>query len=218
MAPYLKAKLNFINILIRKLIDKMVLDLEEDAKLMIELQLIPPKPFVYLANRSSGVYWDLWLQDLNVYFDACGIKSDNKRINILFNLAGSHAKEVYKSSIEAKENDDYEAVLVILNAYYRPKRTKIYEEFIFYKMRQGKRESLSHFYNRLKSQASLCCWTGDRLDDQLKLQITRGCRSLKLQESILLNLKDNGTVADIFSLASDIEISKLISTLFLNKQ
>ena len=196
----------------------MVLDREEDSKLIVELQLLPPKPIVYVANRSSGVKWDMWLQELNIYFDACGIRSDIQRIGVLFNLAGSHSKQVYKASAEANKNDDYEAVVSILTAFYQgPKRNMIYQAFVYFKMRQGKRESLNEFHIRLKSQARLCGWTGDMLDDQLKLQITRGCKCLKLKESILLNLKDDGTMDDIFSLARDIEISKLISSLSLNK-
>ena len=83
----------------------------------------------------------------------------------------------------------------------------MHQVFLFYEMKLSKQESLDDFHVRLRLQNALCGWKDDRLDDELKIQLIRGCKSLKLEEDIR-KLNDSQKVADILTLARASEAAK----------
>ena len=141
------------------------------------------------------------------YLNACGVKSEIQMIGILFNVAGERVREIYKTSAAAKDDDDFKAVVKILTDHFKPKSALMYQASLFYEMRQSKQESLDDFHVRLRLQTALCGWKDDRLDDELKIQLIRGCKSLKLKEDIL-KLDDSKKVADILTFARASEAAK----------
>ena len=126
----------------------MVLDRDADLKKVVTLSMTQPKTFVYEDNTSIGAKWEMWLAEYEAYLDACGVKADIQKIGILWSITGNSVRDIYRTSTKKKEDDEYNAVIAILNEHFKSKTNKLYEVFKLSEMKQGKQEMLEDFHIR----------------------------------------------------------------------
>lgn len=80
--------------------------------------------------------------------------------------------------------DEYEQALMKLSEFFEPKQNTTYERHVFRQLKQSKGERIDMFIMRLREQAERCEF-GDRLEENIRDQITSGCYSDVLQRKIL---------------------------------
>ena len=73
----------------------------------------------------------------------------------------------YLLSTEQNRNETYEKVKRKLNHHFIPKQNKQHAWYLFYRMRQENKETITEYPMRLKEQAESCEFSEDRILGQL---------------------------------------------------
>jgi len=151
----------------------------------VPLTLMPPAAFKLDddSKRTAGTRWPAWCRDLDTYVTASGVKDGGQKRALLLYTMGPATREVY-STLDEKDDDDYEAIKKKLSDHFAPLKNLDFEKFAFSQLRQSKREPVNEYIVRLRV-ASMKCELGTSCDEEIKRQIIRGCASSKLRQHIL---------------------------------
>jgi hypothetical protein len=139
------------------------------------------KPF-NPEGEDVGQRWTIWLERFELYLKVKKVAEDDRMVHLLF-YAGEFVHEKYRSL--KKVGDDYDAVVVTLNAVFNPPVNKQMNVFKFQNLKQFDGEPFDDFVSRLRSCVTTCGFGAADLDGQLKSQIIQGCLSDKLRRSAL---------------------------------
>jgi len=150
------------------------------------LNLSSPQPFEY-DNDSRGtasIRWTSWLKDMELYFEACNIDHKPQQKAILLHLVGDQTRQIYYA--KETNHDDYNDVKRILTDHFTPLVNVEFEVFKFGELKQKEGEALDDFVVRLQTQARSCNFgNGNAINAEVKKQIIRGGRCVKLRQRIL---------------------------------
>ena len=132
------------------------------------------------SKRTAGTRWPAWCRDLDTYVTASGVKDGGQKRALLLYTMGPATREVY-STLDEKDDDDYEAIKKKLSDHFAPLKNLDFEKFAFSQLRQSEREPLDEYIVRLRV-ASMKCDFGTSCDEEIERQIIRGCASSKLRQ------------------------------------
>lgn len=164
-----------------------------------------PQPFDFKTEDGNlAIDWKNWLRGFEIFTKANGIKKKStkrdwllhymgpKVQNIYFNLPsdpdGNMGKEQRQGPLATGyvpfRKDVYTETVAKLDNYFAPKQNTSYERHIYRKLKQESGERIDSFVMRLRIQANRCNF-GDKLDENIKDQVTSGCHSDLLRRKIL---------------------------------
>ena len=152
--------------------------------------LLPPPEKLDLEgdNATIALRWERWKRSLNIFLDATETKGAEKKRATLLLLGGSELQEIIYNLpgayVDVSEGVDVFAIAIEkLDAYFLPKRNKIYERHMFRQIKQEEGEKFEKFVVRLRNQAGKCDFTNS--EEQLIDQIVEKCASSELRKKIL---------------------------------
>lgn len=157
--------------------------------------LIPPGDLRMDGNMEED--WPLFKQRFQLYLKATGAvhRPSDQLVALFLTVAGPKALELYNSfQLDAKEEDDFEAVLARFEHHFTPHRNETYKRFLFRTRLQELRESLDGFVADLQLKSRLCNF-GDQRESLVRDQLVLGCRDNHARQQLLLQ-KDELTFED----------------------
>lgn len=180
---------------------------------------IGPQPFEFkLDDGNCAADWHNWIRSFELFLRANEIKKTSlkrdwllhyagpKLQNVYFNLSNEDNKYVRRGPLAERyvpfKKDSYLEVINKLEKFFAPKKNQGYERHIFRKMNQNINERFDTFVMRLRIQANRCEF-GNKIDENIRDQITSGCNSSLLRRKILE--KDNILLDEIVKMAQIIE-------------
>ena len=175
---------------------------------MDALGLSPPGELVFDGNVSDG--WRQWRRRFENYLTAINLVAEpadengvfpagntviwRRQVAILLHTAGDEAYEIYSQFEFAEDEDENKLpdVLQKFEEHCNPRKSQLYEWFVFWSMNQSEDEPIDMYLKRLKTQASKCDF-GDQKDMMLLCRVVFGSTDVKLKERLL---RDNTMTLD----------------------
>jgi len=160
--------------------------------------------------RLVGDRWKKWLRSFEYFVLGEGITGTDRKRAMLLHLAGPEVQDIFeilpkrRDSEPVDQIDDYALLVSRLNAYFLPKKNKIFERHIFRGLHQSENEGMDQFYARLKSQAEFCDFK-DQENNMIIDQIVEKCLSSSLRVKIL-EKGDDVTLTQVLELARSLEV------------
>lgn len=164
-----------------------------------------PPPFDFKTESGNlAIDWKNWLRGFEIFTKANGIKKKSIKRDWLLHYMGPKVQNIYfnlPSDIDGNadeeqrqgplamsyvpfQKDVYAETVAKLDNYFAPKQNTSYERHIYRKLKQENTERIDSFVMRLRIQANRCNF-GDKLDENIKDQVTSGCHSDLLRRKIL---------------------------------
>lgn len=162
-----------------------------------------PSPFDFKNDDGNlAVDWQNWIRGFEIFIKANAIKKNTTKRDWLLHYVGPKVQCIYFNlPTEDEEHHKHQAgplasgygffrknvyadTVERLNGYFAPKQNTSYERHVYRKFMQEKEERIDSFVMRLRIQANRCDF-GDKLDENIKDQVTSGCRSDVLRRKIL---------------------------------
>ncbi|KAE9535927.1 hypothetical protein AGLY_007828, partial [Aphis glycines] len=109
-------------------------------------------------------------------------KSDERKINILFNLIGPAGIKVYKNFTK-KKNETFEEVVSNFKKYCEPRKNIIFQRFKFASCVQLEGQGFDDFVTELKKLASTCSFKEE--DNMVRDRIVFGIRNTELKDRLI---------------------------------
>lgn len=177
-----------------------------------------PKPFEFKVDDTNcATEWRNWLRGFEIFAKANKIEDNETKRDWLLHFAGLQVQNIYfnlpqEPEVEIEQRcgplaagyvpftkDPYSNTVIKLESFFAPKQNISYERHVFRKMKQEKTERIDSFVMRLRIQANKCEFY-EKLDDNIKDQITSGCECDKLRRKIL-ERDDNVTLDAVLKIA-----------------
>lgn len=162
-----------------------------------------PSPFEFKNDDGNlAVDWQNWVRGFEIFIRANAIKKNTVKRDWLLHYVGPKVQNIYFNLPTPSEEQDgqrkgplagayvafkknaYTEAITKLNSYFAPKQNTSYERHIYRKLKQEKDERIDSFVMRLRVQANRCDF-GDKLDENIKDQMTSGCQSDALRRKFL---------------------------------
>lgn len=174
------------------------------------------KPFLCnVYSENIGTEWKKWYRGFEVFLEANGLSEEGglKRRGKLLLLAGEQVREIFFNLPGAnrvpREAEDFlteaevfQIAVDKLTEHFCGKTNTTFERHLFRGFKQEKSEKIESFVIRLRQQAERCEF-GDKLDENIRDQITEKCASVKLRRRILE--KGDMDLQEIISLGKVLE-------------
>ena len=145
------------------------------------INIAPPRHFEYEpdSQENYGLKWKNWMRRFDNWLVSSGIEAnDARKIAILISTAGEKIDEIHQTN--KADDETCEGVKTMLEEYFNPRKDTLFETLQFRQIAQRNNEPIDEFVQRLRLKA-LNCDFGNRLETELFLQITAGCRSTGLR-------------------------------------
>lgn len=163
------------------------------------LTSIPPFECELDDPGSSGK-WKSWIRSFELFAKANKIEEDSDKLNWMLHSAGQKVQNIfYVLPEETKEKrrgplllnyvpfeaTEYTEAVDKLNKFFEPKRNTTFERHLFRQMKQNKSERIDAFVIRLREQIERCEFDEQQQEQNIRDQVTSGCRSNLLRRKIL---------------------------------
>lgn len=165
-----------------------------------EVKFNQPAPFVYddKTRQTAAVRWAGWIEELNDFLDASGIKNDQQKISSLRFVGGEAVRRLIKTKCQA---DTYDGIVKELTRALVATNTAL-EVYKLDCLKQNEGESLDDFCMRARALAMSCGFGIDE-DQEVKRALIRGCLRDDLRVKMLAR---DRTLDEILELARSEEI------------
>ena len=131
--------------------------------------------------------WEFFRDNWKNYATATKLADKDKKIvaATLLSIMGKECLHVCRNfTMTADERQDADVILTKLSEYFRPKRNKIYERYVFNSRSQKANESFDQFLTALRKVAATCEF-GTFEDEMLRDRIVTGLRDHGHRERLL---------------------------------
>jgi hypothetical protein len=180
-----------------------------------------PGPFQEYLDTSPGPRWEVWKRDFELIMEANKIKGSDRKVWLLAQggpdiqrlnaFLPPYNDEGDKETGSEASKDEYEKLILRLDAYFKPKVLFVLERAKFRELVQNQNERVDSFIVRLREQGAKCNF-GDCLDIMIIDQVIAKCRSEKLRERLKekdFSLTKVQTIAASFELQETDSISSV---------
>ena len=151
------------------------------------LDLPPPDRFSLEPVSTSASRWESWCKSFQYFMSASYPNEANvatKRA-IFLHVAGPEVQSLLESLEEDDSiTDEFGRAKNALDMYFKPRKNKRYQRFLFTQISQGSDESLDAFLSRLRHQARQCEFSD--IDDRLLDQLILHCKNSAFRKKLLL--------------------------------
>lgn len=180
------------------------------------------KPFdVTIEASRLPAEWETWKYDLEAFFVAQRIETQNEKRAQLAYLGGPgiqdllrHLPGVEKVPHVSFDPPYYDVAVKCLDNYFEPFRRKTYERHLFHQINQNPGERFTDFVMRLRKQIARCNYNFTVVDELIADRIAQGCCSEELRVKLL---QKDRSLDDIIALGTSMAESSQQSK-DLNKQ
>lgn len=155
-------------------------------------------------DGNVGPRWMKWLSRFERLLIALDIDNPLRKRALLLHYAGTDVDEIFDTLAETGEQDNYDAAVQALNAYFSPKVNTAYELYNFRQAKQADNETLDSYHTRLRHLAKTCDFTD--VDKEIASQIVLTCTSQRLRRRAL---RDNLPLKDLLDAGRAFEVSEM---------
>ncbi len=150
--------------------------------------------------------WDIYLEQVNNFFDANDVKDEKKKRAMLLTSIGTAAYTAIRSLTAPKTpaETDWKIILELLSKHYLPPVNPIIERRDFYQRFRKPGETVAIFLAELRSLASKCEF-GDQLDTTLRDRVVCGIVDDRMQRRLLSEPYEGLTLARVVEICMAIE-------------
>lgn len=146
-----------------------------------------PAPFDIHAEDPAEA-WRLFKADLRMHMNICGVpKGDGIVAKDYLLLCLGHATRKWMTTIGVNEEEDtYDEIVKKIGERCLPTTSETLRDFKFWSRENDQKaaESFNHYYDRLNSMATACCF-GDTRDRLLKSRLIIGLYNAEWQKQVL---------------------------------
>ncbi|XP_070505424.1 uncharacterized protein [Chironomus tepperi] len=146
-----------------------------------------------LLGHALFTEWIEWKESFEVWCDAMGFDSQEKKLKWLLVAGGREIQRIYGSTpavdgeiselrVPMREIPVFNNAVLRLESYFKAKSNPRLERQLLSEMKQGTEESINAFVVRLRIQAVRCGFDGDRVDEEVYFQIMLGAKSGKVRQ------------------------------------
>ena len=145
-----------------------------------------------------------YLERVQIFFDANGIKEDKKKVSVFLNAVGARTYALLKDllSPDKPAAKTFEALQKALTDHFEPKPLVIAKRFYFHQRAQGTNESVLEYIAELRRLATHCEF-GAFLQDALRDRLVCGLRNTAAQKNPLS--EENLTLEKAIRVAQSLE-------------
>ena len=141
----------------------------------------------------------------NLFVAASGVEEPGQIKALLLHLAGDQVREIVANDDTITEQTDAKAIVDKLAAHFKPQENTMFQMHKLSLIHQNRGEATSRYVTRLKTQANLCGWDGERRNEEIKRQFVLGASSASFRQKILEN--PNWTLEEIVQKATTKELA-----------
>eukprot|EP00102_Acyrthosiphon_pisum_P018369 XP_008190098.1 PREDICTED: uncharacterized protein K02A2.6-like [Acyrthosiphon pisum] len=149
------------------------------------MEFRPPKEMSFADNISEQ--WKEWYQQFSIFLIASGkaVETDERKINILLNLIGTHGIKIYNNFKKPKKATDitYDNVVKWFSDYCEPRKNVIFQRYKFGSCVQKEGQTFDEFVTELKTLSSLCEYKEE--DNMVRDRIVFGIRDAETKNKLL---------------------------------
>jgi len=150
-----------------------------------------PVPPFSIRSATSATDWNRWKRDLELYFAAENVTSNNiKKAKLLF-YGGREIIDLFDSltvpeALLQGENV-YSQAVRLLTEQINPTHNDLYERCMLRRLKQSSDESFSQFVTRVRQQAKKCNLVAETLtvDNYILEQLVDGCFSDEIRKELM---------------------------------
>jgi hypothetical protein len=167
---------------------------------------------------NIGSRWTQWLERLQYFLTVNKTIEDDERVATLFLAGGSRLTEIHATLpiavADSRCDTNFKKAIYRLNNYFKPKRNKAMEQFMFTQLKQEVDETIEQYVTRLRIQSAYCEFHD--VDLEIVKQVLQSCNSndfrrqlLKTENLDLTKLLTQGRIYDTVESQARIVESKL---------
>ena len=153
---------------------------------------------------SLGLGWKKWKRGFELFLVARGNTNAQQKRALLLHCGGLGLQDIF-FTLGVAADATYEACLLALDNYFKPKANTVYERHVFHNLQPLEGEETSMFVTRLREQAELCDFN-DMTEDMIRDQVVQQTRDRKLKEKFLQ--KQDLTLVNLLEVAKGHEATK----------
>ncbi|EEC05064.1 transposon, putative [Ixodes scapularis] len=134
--------------------------------------------------------WTNYVERLEAYFDASGVKDDGRKRSILISALSPEVYARLRSLVAPNKPRDetFDTIVKVLTQHLSPEPSEIYETFRFQSRVQNEGESVADYLAELRRIADHCGF-GDALERNLRDRFVIGLREKTVQRILLAKPK-----------------------------
>ena len=169
------------------------------------MDIKPPRKFSFEGNVQEN--FTKFIRQFEVYMLASGgsLKEDPVKIAILLNVLGEEGIEIYSNfELTDAQKKVYKTVVEEFMKYVNPRKSIVYERFLFYNRKQECGESFDHFVNDLRTAVKRCEFKDS--EEMLRDRIIFGISDKEVQQKLIV--KGSVTLADVVTMCRTNEAAK----------
>jgi hypothetical protein len=147
---------------------------------------IPPPPEFNPDSEvgtSLATRWITWMEDLEMFLTASGIKDETRKHALLLYQASSRVREIFRQLTDTGNAEDYQTAKDKLREHFEPQKNRGYEVFKFRQAKQETNETLDQFHTWLQVLAQTCSFND--ADFEIEQQIIINGISSRIRKKAL---------------------------------
>ena len=175
-----------------------------------------PPPYVNYSGKGIGAYsenepWDNFIERLSGHLDACNIRNEDQRRDILISTVGANTYALMKNLLgeEKPKEKSYRELVDFVKSHKCPSPPWQSERIKFLNRDWRKDETVMEYLAVLKNMMSTCKYKANEYNNQLRDRLLHGCNDREMQKAII-DVGEELTVRDAIKAALQYE-SKLKS-------
>ncbi|XP_063924617.1 uncharacterized protein LOC135138565 [Zophobas morio] len=179
--------------------------LENVVRYLKKMDIKPPRKFSFEGNVQEN--FTKFIRQFEVYMLASGgsLKEVPVKIAILLNVLGEEGIEIYSNfELTDAQKKVYKTVVEEFMKYVNPRKSIVYERFLFYNRKQECGESFDHFVNDLRTAVKRCEFKDS--EEMLRDRIIFGISDKEVQQKLIV--KGSVTLADVVTMCRTNEAAK----------
>ena len=153
--------------------------------------------------------WDVYIEQLDLYFKANGITDAKKKRPVLLTVCGPATYKLIQNLVAPKKTAEveYADIVKLVQDHLTPKPTVIVQRFKFHTRKQRPGEPVAAFVAEFRHLTEHCDF-GATLDDMLRDRLICGIadiiiqRRLLAEDELILLVSQNAFPANTFSVVS----------------
>ena len=153
---------------------------------------------------STGQRWTEYLDRFENFLTAMEIDDPKRQCALLLHFSGEEVYRILKTLPETGEANDYRTAVLMLNAYFQPKKNIEFERYTFRQANQQEEETLDEYHTQLQQLATHCEFHDK--DAEVKSQIISGCSSKRVRRKALHEA--NLMLQELLDFGRSLEISE----------
>ena len=143
----------------------------------------PDALIIDINSTSMASIWELWSNNLEMYFLAAGIADTKRQKALLLYLGGENLRQIHRNLGDDKE--EYKDTKEFLDTYFKPKKNVTFERNKFYSTHPNADEITSAYVTRLKDLSRSCGFDTYSSDSAVVDQVITKCKSNRLRRRLL---------------------------------